>query len=97
MQPHNAARQKKLLDRLREAIRRKHYSLRTERAYVAWVKRFILFHNPGLSRGEVKRRPEEMGAHELPSKLFGVLPREWVWRLLRPLNHRAGCPRASGC
>ncbi|HJO34044.1 MAG TPA: FAD-binding oxidoreductase [Anaerolineales bacterium] len=33
---------------------------------------------------------EEMGAHELPAMLFGILPRERVWRLLRPLNHRVG-------
>jgi len=33
----------KLLDRLRQAARVRHYSLRTEEAYVAWVRRFILF------------------------------------------------------
>ncbi|MSO21961.1 MAG: hypothetical protein EXQ58_01630 [Acidobacteria bacterium] len=35
----------KLLDRVRDAIRARHYSLRTEEAYVGWVRRFILFHN----------------------------------------------------
>ncbi|MBL7135970.1 MAG: phage integrase N-terminal SAM-like domain-containing protein [Candidatus Marinimicrobia bacterium] len=35
----------KLLDQPRELIRVEHYSYRTERAYVQWVKRFILFHN----------------------------------------------------
>ncbi|NVM56767.1 MAG: phage integrase N-terminal SAM-like domain-containing protein [Desulfobacterales bacterium] len=30
---------------IREAIRRKHYSIRTKEAYVAWIKRYILFHN----------------------------------------------------
>jgi Phage integrase, N-terminal SAM-like domain len=34
----------KVLDRLRAAIRARHYSLRTEEAYVGWVRRFILFH-----------------------------------------------------
>jgi hypothetical protein len=34
----------RLLDRLRGEIRARHYSLRTERAYVDWVRRFILFH-----------------------------------------------------
>ncbi|MGD2124485.1 MAG: integron integrase [Desulfobacteraceae bacterium] len=34
----------KLLNQVREKIRLKHYSIRTERAYVAWIKRFILFH-----------------------------------------------------
>ena len=44
-----------LLERVREAIRVRHYSIRTEHSYVQWVKRFILFHN--------KRPPAEI---ELP-------------------------------
>jgi integron integrase len=47
----------RLLDRVRAACRLRHYSLRTEEAYVAWIKRFILFHN--------KRHPLEMGAAEI--------------------------------
>ncbi len=47
----------KLLDQVREAIRIRHYSVRTEEAYVSWVKRFILFHG--------KRHPLEMGEDEL--------------------------------
>ena len=47
----------KLLDQLRAEIRVRHYSIRTEQAYVDWVRRFILFHN--------KRHPKEMGAGEL--------------------------------
>jgi hypothetical protein len=35
----------KLLDQVRYAIRTKHYSIRTEEAYVQWIRRFILFHN----------------------------------------------------
>ena len=35
----------KLLDRLREALRSRHYSRRTEETYCHWVKRFIYFHN----------------------------------------------------
>lgn len=35
----------KLLDQVRDRIRVKHYSLRTEDAYLGWIKRFILFHN----------------------------------------------------
>ena len=34
----------RLLDRLRDAIRRRHYSRRTEEAYIHWTKRFIYFH-----------------------------------------------------
>ncbi len=47
----------KLLDRVREAIRARHYSRNTEDAYVAWIKRFIFFHG--------KRHPSEMGAEEV--------------------------------
>jgi len=42
----------KLLNQVRNAIRLKHYSLRTEQAYVHWIRRFILFHS--------KRHPTEM-------------------------------------
>jgi len=35
----------KLLDRLKEKIRLKHYSIITEKAYWDWNRRFILFHN----------------------------------------------------
>ncbi|MGQ9594822.1 MAG: phage integrase N-terminal SAM-like domain-containing protein [Anaerolineae bacterium] len=52
---------KKLLDQLREVLRLKHYSYRTEEAYVDWVRRFILFHN--------KRHPAEMGAPEIQAFL----------------------------
>src|SRR6267142_6282308 len=48
---------KRLLDQVRETIRRKHYSLRTETAYVDWIKRYIFFHH--------KRHPAEMGAPEI--------------------------------
>jgi integron integrase len=47
----------RLLDRLRSEIRTRHYSIRTESAYVGWVRRFILFHN--------KRHPQDMGAAEV--------------------------------
>lgn len=43
----------KLLDQVRQAIRTRHYSYMTEKAYVGWIKRFIFFHN--------KRHPAEMG------------------------------------
>jgi Phage integrase, N-terminal SAM-like domain len=47
----------RLLDRVREAIRARHYSHRTQKAYVAGIRRFILFHG--------KRHPIEMGAAEV--------------------------------
>ena len=51
----------RLLDRMREAIRLRHYSIRTEDTYVHWVRRFILFHG--------KRHPLELGAPEVASFL----------------------------
>jgi integron integrase len=51
----------RLLDQIRQAIRRKHYSIRTEEAYVNWVKRFILFHH--------KRHPAQMGVPEIEAFL----------------------------
>ncbi len=52
---------KKLLDRVREAIRLKNYSIRTEQAYVSWVRRFILFHG--------KRHPRHMSGAEIETFL----------------------------
>lgn len=51
----------RLLDELRDQIRLKHYSIRTERVYCEWVKQFIRFHN--------YRHPEEMGAAEVEAFL----------------------------
>ncbi|WP_374086420.1 phage integrase N-terminal SAM-like domain-containing protein [Methylomicrobium lacus] len=51
----------KLLDQVRDRIRVKHYSIRTEKLYVQWIKRFILFHG--------KRHPLEMGAVEVEAFL----------------------------
>lgn len=54
----------KLLDRLRNSIRARHYSERTEEAYLMWAKRFILFHN--------KRHPSQMGAEEVNAFLSSL-------------------------
>ena len=51
----------RLLDRMREAVRARHYSRRTEKAYIHWIKRYILFHD--------KRHPAEMGAAEVTAFL----------------------------
>lgn len=40
----------RLLDRMRFTLRAKHYSYRTEQAYVHWVRRFILFHREGYQQ-----------------------------------------------
>ena len=50
-------RPKKLLDQVRDVIRLKHYSIRTEKAYVSRIRRYILFHN--------KQHPIEMGSREI--------------------------------
>ena len=47
----------RLLLRIRDRIRFKHYSIRTEQAYVDWIKRFIYFHD--------KRHPETMAEAEV--------------------------------
>lgn len=47
----------RLLAQLRDVIRRKHYSIRTEQAYLQWIKRFILYHG--------KKHPKEMGVPEV--------------------------------
>ena len=47
----------RLLDRVRAAVRARHYSRRTEDTYVGWIRRYILFHD--------KRQPAEMGAPEI--------------------------------
>ncbi len=48
---------KKLLDIMRDKIRFKHYSIKTEQSYIGWAKRYILFHN--------KRHPRDMGKLEI--------------------------------
>ena len=52
---------RKLLDRLRDALRLKQYSRRTEKAYCQWVRRFVIFHHV--------RHPQEMGATEVAAFL----------------------------
>ena len=51
---------KRLLDQVRDAIRTKHNSYRTEQTYVDWITRFILFQD--------KRHPAEMG-----TKTYGTI------------------------
>jgi integron integrase len=54
----------KLLDQVRQAIRTRHYSYMTEKAYVHWIRRFILFHN--------KRHPAKMAEAEIGRFLSGL-------------------------
>jgi integron integrase len=60
----------RLLDQVREQIRLKHYSIRTERVYCEWVKRYIRFHQ--------YRHPVEMGAPEVEAFLSDLAVRRDV-------------------
>jgi site-specific recombinase XerD len=63
-------RPRRLLDQVRDTIRVKHYAIRTEEAYVAWIKRYILFHN--------KRHPRKMGVSEIEAFLTHLAVEEHV-------------------
>lgn len=61
MSGNGQVRKPKLLDQVREAIRVRHMAHSTEKTYVDWIRRFILFHN--------KRHPKEMGKLEVEAFL----------------------------
>src|SRR6185369_7489132 len=54
----------RLLDRVRSALRARHYSFRTEKAYVGWIRRFIFFHG--------KRHPDELADAEIATFLSSL-------------------------
>jgi len=51
----------KLLDRVRDEIRMRHYSRRTEEAYAHWIRRYVVFHR--------KRHPRDLGADDVTAFL----------------------------
>ena len=55
--PTEEARHPGLLETVRERLRVKHYSLRTEEAYLGWIKRYVWFHG--------KRHPRDLGSAEV--------------------------------
>jgi site-specific recombinase XerD len=61
LSPTQTRNKPKLLDQVRDVIRRKHFSIRTEQTYVDWIKRYILFHG--------KRHPREMAEAEITAFL----------------------------
>jgi site-specific recombinase XerD len=61
---------KKLLEQVSDIIRLKHYSYKTEKSYLYWIKRYILFHK--------KRHPREMGAKEIEAFLTHLAVEENV-------------------
>ena len=58
------ARPPRLLERVRESLRARHYSPRTEKAYVGWIRRFIPFHG--------KRHPETMAEADIGAYLSNL-------------------------
>jgi integrase len=73
---------KKLLDQVREVMRLKHYSIRTEQTYISWIRRYLIFHrdhphldptlsppSEGAEREKKWRHPRELGAAEIESFL----------------------------
>ena len=81
------ARPPRLLDRVREGLRTRHYSRRTEKAYVHWIKRYIFFHD--------KRHPAEIspGSRHFGAPCTGIysLPRGATGTRLATLRHCAEC------
>lgn len=94
------------LERVRAAIRVRHYSLRTEQAYLHWVRRFIVFHG--------RRDPERLGETEVAAFLSRLAVRREVAPatqnqalnalvfvdravLDRPLGETGGIVRAKRC
>ena len=66
-----AESKRKLLDQVRDVIRPKHYSIRTEETYVMWIRRFLLFH--------IKRHPSEMGEQEISEFLTHLaVKKRWL-------------------
>jgi hypothetical protein len=63
-------RPKKLLEQARDTLRIKHYSCRTEESYLAWMRRYVLFHN--------KRHPKDMGSIEIEAFLSHLAVTETV-------------------
>ncbi len=61
---------KKLLDQVRDRLRVKHYSIRTEQAYVMWIRRYILFHN--------KQHPKDMGDEHIAEFVVHLATQENV-------------------
>src|SRR3954468_17440986 len=66
------------LGAVRQAVRVRHYSLRTERAYVQWIKRFVVFHG--------RRHPRELGPDAVSTFLSSLAN---VWRVAAATQNQA--------
>jgi len=74
----SAARHPNLLDRVREAARVRHLSYRTEQAYVAWVKRFVLFHGKRHPRHTVLPEKVRQGLTRQLERARGTFEQDWA-------------------
>ena len=84
--PNGSTAPVRLLDQVRERLRFKHYSIRTENSYVGWIRRYILFHD--------KRHPRDMGATHVERFLTHLA----VDRDLSASTQNAGsCGIANSC
>ena len=68
--PQAPSQKKPLLEQMRDALRTRHYSIRTETSYLDWAKRYILFHH--------KRHPKEMGTGEVQAFLTHLALEEHI-------------------
>ena len=84
---------KRLLDQMRDVMRVKHYSVRTEQTYCDWVERFIRFHR--------LRHPRELGEPEVAEFLthlarkYPSAEREWCWQWVFPSSRLSVDPRGN--
>jgi len=67
---HSDSDNPRLLDQVRDLIRVRHYSIRTEQAYLQWIRRFVLFHG--------KRHPRDLGGPEVTAFLSDLAVRKNV-------------------
>lgn len=63
-------RPKKLLEQVQDVVRLKHYSYQTEKTYIYWIRRYILFHD--------KRHPKDMESAEIEAFLTDIVVNENV-------------------
>ena len=100
----------RLIDRVRQTIRARHYSLRTEKAYIGWIRRFIFFydkqHPANLGTPEVVRFLEHLAtvqhvAASTQNQAFSALLFLYMarsWRRSLPASSTSFAPRGlSGC
>ncbi|GMQ79682.1 MAG: hypothetical protein BMS9Abin03_110 [Thermodesulfobacteriota bacterium] len=80
----------RLLDQVRETIRTKYYSIRTEQSYVQWIRRYILFHNkrhPKVKNQHKEDLAQGYGSVYLPNafeRKYRGADKSWIWQYVFP-------------